>query len=362
MYMTCPPCFRYPNSFAKLAALALALGSMLSSCAAMSDFFYSPPPGKESEAPKKKVSGEFEWAVQNYEAGNYEKAIPQFRRLQSHGADVENFELVRFYLGMSYFQLKKDAEATQDLEGFLQLRTAHRQGQEARLALLAIYERAALWDKILGLAAETDALTLFQDNRAYLKLVWARALQEKNETKGARAVLKDASQYLDGQAAGKTNGPDRDRDLWGRYHYTSLMIDLKECNANEPKEIGAAKKKKRLYAPWMESTVDCFRRSVQLLSSDLLKPESAWAPFGLELLSKEIAALGQKTKGFLRQESGSLAFKRSVEILARQNYYRLLGTIDEQSKTLKIQGINEPYFDQIRKQVDLLLVSLSIPS
>jgi hypothetical protein len=367
--MICPRYFRSLSTSAKRAAFTLLLPASaaiaLSSCAAVNDFFYPAPVSKEGVSPareqrrQKVVSTQYEWAVQNFEAGKYEKAVAEFRRLLPLGATLENYEMVPFYLGMSLYRLRQEPEATSQLENFLRARPADFSSQEARMALLSLYERAEQWDRVLGLAAETEGLTLFQDNRAFLKLVWARALLEKGEEKGAAAVLKDSLAYLDGKS-NRLTGPDPDQDFWGRYHYTSLLLQLKGCNGREPKEIN--KGRKRLYLPWLEATIDCFRQSLGGLVAELLLPESAWAPVSLNLLNSNLAAFGQKVKGYQRREGSRLAERRLLEGSAREQLYRFLNKIDEQDKVIKNHGVINTNLELIRKQVDLLLVSLSNPS
>jgi tetratricopeptide (TPR) repeat protein len=298
--------------------------------------------------------------VQNYEAGEYDLAIPQFRKLKAEGPSLPGYELVPYYLGMSLFQRKEFPEATSELESFLKSEANLSESQEARIALLSIFEQTRQWDRLLGLAAETDKLTLFQDKRAFLKLVWARALKEKGETKGAKAVLKDASQYLDGHSAKRSNGgPDLDRDLWGRYYYTSFLLESEDCRTT-PKEIGSGKTKKRLYQPWLESSVDCYRRALDHIAKDL--GESSWSPLALAELERSLAVFGESIQAYLRREKANLSARRTLESLARQNLYRLLSKIEEIKKFFENQGLETEPLELIRKRIDLLLVSLARPS
>lgn len=346
--------------------ILLAAGlALLSSCSTLSEALYPPSEPKETDSitrekkRQKVVSSQFEWAVQNYEAGEYQLAIPQLRKLKSMGPNVPGFELVPYYLGMSLYQAKQFPEATAELESFLRSDPTLAEGQEARVALLSIYEKTRQWDRLLGLAAETDKLTLFQDKRAFLKLVWAQALQAKGEAKGAKAVLKDAAQYLDGHSAKRSNGPDLDKDLWGRYYYTTALLNGEDCKTS-PKEIGSGKNRKRLYLPWLESTVDCYRLSLDQVSRDLA--ESVWSPSAFAELSRSIGSFGEKIQGYLSQEKGRLEVRRALEGQARQNLYRLLSKTEDTIKIFKNQGLETEPLEEIRKRIDLLLVSLARPS
>jgi tetratricopeptide (TPR) repeat protein len=367
--MTCPPYFRFPVICNKLLLLVPLSLPTLSSCTTVSETFYNPPPpttAAESVTREKirarGVSSQFEWAVQNYEAGNYDRAISQFRSLMARGSTVPSFELIPFYLGMSLFQKGDYHDAIPYLESFLKSATERREGQEARIALLSIFERLGRWESVLGMAAETDKLSLFQDHRAFLKLVWARALQEKGEARGARAVLKDASQYLDGYGAGKSRGPSLDGDLWGRFHFTSLLVEISRCASTSPKEIGSGNSRRRLYEPWLDATVDCYRQAVDKLVQDLLRRESPWSEAAVLRLDGSLEALGQKLQGYLKQEVGRLERRRALEGLSRRQLYRLLGKLDESEKSLKNQTIIERPLSPLRKRIDLLLVSLSATS
>jgi hypothetical protein len=348
----------------KRLALLLAM-SVLASCSSLSEVLYPPSEPKEGDSVtrekkrQKVVSSQFEWAVQNYEAGEYDLAIPQFRKLKSLGPTVTGFELVPYYLGMSLYQSKQFPEATAELESFLKSESNASESQEARVALLSIYEKTRQWDRVLGLAAETDKLTLFQDKRAFLKLVWAQALQAKGEIKGAKAVLKDAAQYLDGHSAKRSTGPDLDKDLWGRFYYTTFLLKAEDCRT-VPKEIGSGKTKKRLYQPWLESSVDCYRYSLDQITRDL--GESGWSAQALAELERSIVAFGEKIQSYLNLEKGRLETRRALEGQARQNLYRLLSKTEDTIKFFKNQGLEAAPLESLRKRIDLLLVSLARPS
>jgi TolA-binding protein len=178
--MICPRSSRFPNTWSKAALLALGC-ALLPACAGS-----APPPAEEtapavSGSRARSLSDQFQWAVQDYEAGKYTEAAEKFRRLEASGAETPEFDLVPFYLGMCYYRGGQYAPATDRLRAFLKGERNGEMAQDARLALLTIYERTQRWDDLLGLAAETDPLPLFQDNRAFLKLLWARALEAKGE-------------------------------------------------------------------------------------------------------------------------------------------------------------------------------------
>jgi len=173
--------------------------------------------------------------------------------------------------------------------------------------------------------------------------------------------LKDATQYL-GQHGGKSGAPELSKDLWGRYYFTSLLLRESECQAAEAKRIGKGRSQKFLYGPWLESTVDCLRKTVDHLVTDLIQPDSAWATPGIESFQKTVTGFGQRLKTYRENEKSHLASRRRLEDESRQHLYRLLSTVDKQINFLKNHGINEPRLEPVRKQIDLLLVSLANPS
>lgn len=368
--MTSPLFTRYRSTWVKStwtkAALA-ALAASACACTSVQKVMYPATDGKpetvlEERRQEKLISSQFEWAVQNYEAGQYDKAIAEFKRLLTQGAEVPSFELVPFYLGMSYYRTKRDAEAAQYLESFLRKNGPISEQQEARLTLLLTYERQGAWDKLLALASETDKLNLFQENRALLRLLWARALVAKGELKGARAVLKESEPFLD--VIESTDGylhPEPNADLVGRKSYTSVLLKTAECERRNPREVKQGKRTKRLYANWLEDVGTCLREATSE-GIELVRSESLWTQPALERLGASFEEFTAKIRSYQQKESGQLAEKNGLRIAARRQLYRLLGPIDDSLKNLQNQGLAVDSLNQLRKRTDALLVSLSASS
>lgn len=316
-----------------------------------------------ARARSRALMSQFEWAVQSYEAGDYLRAVRQFRELGKSGASLEEYELVPYYQGMSYFQLGKNSEATGYLENFLQGAGTRREAQDARMALLLLYERQTNWSKLLGLAAEADRQTLFQNNRALLKLLWARALIETGEFLGAKSQLKDSTQYLD-FASGEDRSvlAESERDIWGRYHYTSLLVREHECREMQPKSVGTAKKPRYLYANWLEGNIDCVRQTLTEAIDELLLRESPWTAPAIAVLQREVDDLSTKIKGAIGREKKSLNARAALEKVAREQLYRILTELEKDIKIFKEREVSSDPLDQLRKRVDLLIVSLSSTS
>jgi len=315
-----------------------------------------------TDARARALADKFQWAVQDYEAGKYTEAADKFRSLSAAGAENPEFDLVPFYLGMCYYQAGQYAPATDRLRYFLRGERNGEMAQDARLALLTIYEREQRWDELLGLAAETDPLPLFQDNRAFLKLLWARALEAKGERKGAAKVLGEAEQYLAGDPSAAARSPDPDRDLWGRFHYLKLLLRLNECASSEPRAVGGKKGSQRLYPAWADASVDCLRGSLTFLEKELLLRDSTWGKAGTLAFVKGTENFGDRLKSYFAQEKSRLVQQRILQGASRTNLYRLQSALDESASRLRSQGLSTNSLDALRKRIDLLLLSLSSPA
>ncbi len=303
----------------------------------------------------------FEWAVQHYEAGAYDEAIAELLSLQKEGTSLAHYDLLSYYLGMSYFHTQDYPKAGPQLEAFLQAAGVRTEAQEARMALLLVYEQGKAWDKALALAAETEKRPLFQPQRALLKLVWALALTEKGEALGAKAILKDALQFLDrGAALGTTRNGEN--DLWGRYHFTALYLREQGCAPVLPKEIKTGKHTKRMYSNWLLAKTDCLKVSLKEAQEELFLRQSPWSERAGESLSRTLAALGKQIQEFRRLERGALNNRLKLEKESRESLYRLLSEVDKYLNALENQKLTMAPLVALRKQIDLLLVSISLPS
>jgi hypothetical protein len=329
--------------------------------------------GKHHVAPAN--SSKFEWGVQHYEAGNYEKAIKVFDGLRKEGAAVPNFDLLAYYLGMSHFRLGHFDVAARELEAFVHASGGRLEAQDARIVLLLAYEKLARWKDASSLAMESDKLTLFQNNRAVLKLVWARALREQGEQLGAKTALDEALPYLDQTGtddASQAFFADPDQDLWGRYHTTSILLRESECTGLSPHETAAklpAKKKPpkklatptRLYGPWLEAVTTCQRQALAEASDDLFSRESPWEPQAAAALATGFRVFGERILGYLHDETARLDRQRALQKIARENIYLLLHAVEEKLKVYKNQELNQSSLESLRKQLDGLLGKISSP-
>jgi hypothetical protein len=368
--MTFPASLRSPIFSLSLAALCL-----LAACSH----------GLDTEAKHRKPdpnSSRFEWAVQHYEAGDFEKAIKSFEALRKEGAEIPDFDLVPFYLGMSHYKLGHFETAAQELEGFVQGASKREESQDARITLLLTLEKLGRWKDTAALAMESDKLTLFQYNRALLKLIWARSLRELGEILGAKAELEEAQPFLDKATSDEAVQPffaDPDQDLWGRSHFTSILVTESECLKLEPRDLAhrepapekpgkksAAKKLKavapnRLYAPWLEAVTDCQRKASTEAADELFERESPWGPLAAAAISNSITIFGNRITGYLKEEASRLPRRRALQKDARENLYRLLALFEEKLKFFKNRELNEAPLEPLRKQVDRLLVEISSP-
>jgi tetratricopeptide (TPR) repeat protein len=365
--MTFPAFSRSPRIFLSL----LAFGCVLVSCATTDDT-------ETKHHRPDRNSNRFEWAVQHYEAGDYSDAIHSFESLTQEGSSLPEYDLLSFYIGMSQFKLAHYPEASKELEAFLRSNAERQEIQQARIALLLSYEKLERWEAAASLAAETDKLTLFQDNRAILKLVWARALREQGELLGAKAELEEAQPFLDkveGENGSQPFYADPDQDLWGRYHFTALLLQVSDCSRLTPKEIAkpapASKKKskkkikpaspKRIYQPWLEGVTDCYRKAVTQASDEIFNIDTPWSTQARSVLASALSDLGSKIEMYLKDEAKALDRHRALEIAARENLYRLLNVIESKMKDFKNQNLSTESLETLRKIVDPLLAKISSP-
>jgi tetratricopeptide (TPR) repeat protein len=355
------------TNFLSIFPKGILLFAILNSCSLLGENLHPIEEKKLSDSAKHKSSrtkayfGQMQWAVQNYEAGEYKKAIQQFDLLRTYGTEVPNYELIHFYIGMSYFRLEKLEEAKNSLNLFLQQNTLHHQNQEARITLLSIYEKQSKWDDLLGLAAEMEKLTLFQNNRAFLKLVWAKALVAKGENKGATLLLKESLQYLDSGDYRPLKSMSPDTDLWGRYYYTQNLLKEQDCISTNPKSVGSGKNKRNLYLPWLENAVDCYASILKDVSENLIQKESNWSDEAMQNINQSFLSFEAKIQSFLKKERPHVEKARALSSQARQNLYRLLGKMDELQANVREKNLNTSSLKAFRTKIDQTITQIAAP-
>ena len=302
---------------------------------------------EEDDSRKTQTTGRasrFEWGVQYYESGEYSKAIKSFAALRQEGPSQPDFDLFPYYLGLSHFHLGQYQEAALELENFLRITQKKQDRQDALIALLLAYEQLNRWKDASTLSAETDKLTLYHNNRAMLNMVWARALSEQGELVGAKATLEESLPFLEQLSAENNERPlysNPEEDLWGRYHFTSILLKGAECREIEPRTLeeaakksigkkGKAKAPRRLYRAWLESRTDCLLKMTSLAGDEVFPHESSWATSTEKAILGGISQFESRIKDFLRAEAPSLDRHRELEKETRENLYRLLNGIELQ--------------------------------
>ena len=164
-----------------------------------------------------------------------------------------------------------------------------------------------------------------------------------------------------------------EEDLWGRYHFTSILLKGAECREIEPRTLeeaakksigkkGKAKAPRRLYRAWLESRTDCLLKMTSLAGDEVFPHESSWATSTEKAILGGISQFESRIKDFLRAEAPSLDRHRELEKETRENLYRLLNGIELQIKKLKNQHLESQHLEAIRKQVDSLIVRISSSS
>jgi len=104
------------------------------------------------------------------------------------------------------------------------------------------------------------------------------------------------------------------------------------------------------------------RKAITAASEDLFPQDSTWSETAVASLMQGNSDFGDRIQSFLKDESGSLDRYRALQKTARENLYRLLATIEGQMKNFKDRALNEAPLEQLRKQIDRLLVAISTPS
>jgi hypothetical protein len=177
-----------------------------------------------------------------------------------------------------------------------------------------------------------------------------------------------------GDDGGQQFFADPDQDLWGRFHFTQVLVQESDCALLHPKDVtppGKPRKDKkaplkvkakRLYAPWLEARVDCQRKAISLAAESLFPLESSWTEMAVTALAQGNASLAEEVRGYLHDEAAVLDHERTLQKTARENFYRLLATVEEHMKDFKKRELSDAPLESLRKQLDRLIVAISQPS
>lgn len=330
------------------------------------------PSKQELEAAERKrlyrrYQSQYEWAVQHFEAGQYDKALISFQELSKDGAVVGAFQNIPYYLGMCYFREDRLPEAESEFEFFLASHPEPLFTQDGGMHLLLIFEKEKAWDKLVALAAEFDKTNLYQNNHILLKLLWGNALLEQGELLGARQTLTDALSLLNNQPSleyePEMSRENSNSDLWGRYYFTSLKAKLLGCERLSPKEIQTAKKKsEKLYGEWIEASTSCYQDTEKMLLENFLKSQSSWLASAFSVYSASLDIYGPKLAKMFFQDETHLQAQRDLTAKARQSFYELLHFTEEASKEYENQPLAMQHLNGLQKQFDRLIYSLALPS
>ena len=332
---------------------------LLSACSGFGDFIYrpSPQPGSDntqaapttaalSEEEKNKLSRRFrsryEWAVQYYESGEYDKAKKSFLSLTQAGALLEEFELVPFYLGMSEKKLGNCPAAIAHLQNF---KKSSRMLGDARLAQMECLEQMSEWKKITALAAEMEKASLLQEQRVDYLLFWSRALTELGELQGAKSRLEEAENQI-------FNQPGERRESQ-RFALSRLAFDLKTCS-----QLPYPKKK----APWQNWVIgrsECEEQSLRYAGEKLFGSDSAYAQMAYTLLEKSSRIFVDDSRGLAKNLN--LRDRRKLRDLTQKSLYRLYDRAGTIENALQKQMLITKHLEQLKKHWDGLLSELTQP-
>ncbi|NUM88702.1 MAG: hypothetical protein HUU37_05825 [Bdellovibrionales bacterium] len=351
------------RSFSKVVVLAASL----SGCTSIGDMFFA---RSEEQDPSQKarqreerlsesINSKFEWAIQNYEAGRYEDAIRGFRSVQRDPARVERFELIHWYLGMSHFHLGKLDDALTHLRQYLQANPVPGQeSQEARVTLLRIHESRSDWPAIATLAAETDRLSLYQQNRALVKLLWAEALYQQKEYAGARSAASDAETILASLPQTEGDHFDPRGALWSRHRWLQLVLDGHSCS-----DLTVARTGKKIHLEqWVDGYGECLERSVKRYVAEISQLPARWAEKTNAHMVRSFEVYRQRLEEELRALRPPLARQRALEGSARRAFHRILDQLNQGLKNFENQPDARESVERLLKSTEGLLHRFSLPN
>ncbi len=322
----------------------------------------STPPAKKA-APLmiyNRINTNYEWAVQYYEAGQYEKALVELRKISAEGPAVEHYELVDFFTGMSFFHLGRSNEAIPKLQAFLARAPKAFEAQEARMTLLRCFELKSDWPRLVSLAAESDNETLYFENRVLLKLLWAEALQGLSEYKGAEKILDEANTLLSNTPPDFNSGVDNydlRRELRGRYRSAYLTGRARECDRKVPR-----KKRVTLLGQWAEGYGECligaskeyFRYSHEL--------SLRWMEKSQESLIGSWRDWLKEAEAQLKEKHSTLKIARQVDSQVHRSFSRLFQLLQDERKSFQNQQDKDGLLKKLSQDLESLLSQKLVPS
>lgn len=318
------------------------------------------------------VSTQFEWAVQYYEAGQYEQALTSLRILEAEGAKIPSFELIPFYQGMTYMRLDLQERAIPYLERFIKTNPEIAKAQEARLALLQCYEITKNWKALSATAAEVEKFPLYLENKALLKLLWAESLLEQNEIQGAKKNLADASVFLNTIPAPSVENASREdgrgnEDLFGRYAWLNTRIGVWDCQKLWPSPLvkkQAAQKKMHLLEVWIDAKGHCLAKVTEQALSSYSSLSPHWAEEITELFSTSGDNLASTTQWLVDQNYFKTLQETKTAIVPklRSVLYEQSSIWESYLKNFQFQTLSRDRLEQTFKHFEHLIYQLSIPS
>lgn len=360
------------RSFSNLA-ITLALTGALSGCTSVGGLFWgrtdSPneQQAKDERAVAKEqrlqetINSKFEWAIQNYEAGRYQEAIKGFASVNRDQARVERFQLIPWYLGMSHFHLGKFSEATSHLRSFLQQNPPPGpEAQEARITLLRILESREEWSAITTLAAETDQLPLYQQNRALVKLFWAEALFQQREFAGARKATADAEVILSSlpHTTGGDDHFDPRRGLWSRLRWLTLALEGHGCSDLTVTRTG----KKAHLEQWVDGYGECLLHNVKSYLVEIPQLPARWAAKTNAHMLRSFEVFRERVEGELRSQKPPLARQQAVTAASKKTFFRALDELNSSRKNFENQPDIQSTLSDLSRGLEGLLDRISLPS
>jgi len=316
------------------------------------------------------ISTQFEWAVQYYEAGQYEQALASFSSLEKEGASVPSFELIPFYQGMSFMQLNKPEKAIPYLESFIKNNAKLAKAQEARMALLICFESTKNWTALSAMASEIEKFSLYTENRTLLHLLWAEALLEQNELLGAKKNLAVAASLMnnmpvhsDSYLSAELNRSNE--DLYGRYIWTNARFNVLECTRLKPQEQSKkSKNKKHFFEIWIQAKSDCLQKTMLETLNVYQSLSPRWAENTVKIYTQACNDFIKTPQWLVENKyiSNQKEAKQMLKNKLRISFYNFSSLWGGFLKNFQYQTLNRDYLEKIIKHIESLIYELSLPS
>lgn len=356
------------SSHFKFAAILFLLSTSQMGCAVVEKMFgrkdpppaaipsaaIRPPSGGES-ADAENPSTNFQWALQSFEAGQYEDALERFSDIAQDGAQNENFDLAVYYQGRSLYLLNRYHESTERLRSYIDHNPRGAHAQDARLTLLLAYNILRDWKNSTVVAAEAIQGESYIGNKILIRLLWAEALIEIGELTGAHKALRETKEMFQGIPEGSLMGDVlteskstlSERGLWLESH-----LQLRSCEMLKPPAKSNAKNKNRLLTEWYSKRGLCLKQAfdIALTAYTVLGPRWNRAMSDSLATGVEVFFDSPRIAANAAAASNLNAAKELALPEIRKYFYQILNGLQAAEASASIPGtVSRPYRSLVSK-------------